>query len=614
MCDHKTFIQDIENDGTTNFIKLTKGIYENCTREQAEAFVLEMIKMVNEGKVKTKHDWTLAKNKIQKIVHAIVGTVPMNYTYLNLIRAQKIVPSPIFRQLSVAHAVRENSGITEVATMTSPTPKGQNFSCRHRCAYCPEQPDSPRSYVRGGPTAERGFQNDYDPVKQVHDRLSVLFLNGHEVDKLEVSVLGGTWDSYPIDYQEWYITGLYYGANTFYDNKELPLREMKSLEEEKLINETALVRVIGLTVETRPDQIDAEQIKRSLRYGCTRIQIGVQHLDDRILKIVKRDCYKKDTIRAIRNLKDAGLKVDIHLMPQLPGASIHDDRMMFIEILDNPDVQADQIKIYPCETTPWTEIEKWFLEGTYVPYPNEDMIDTIINFKISIHPWIRLNRVVRDALPSQAIAGVTQANLRQIIHAEMAKKGQLCRCIRCREVGNIPSRVNQINEAVMKIRTYEASDGTEYFISMETPDEKVIYGFCRLRLSAMAGHITNLDEERVNCIPYLNDHAFIRELHVYGRINRVNSDSGNVQNRGFGRMMIAKAEEIAIQNGYAKMAIISGVGVREYYRKFGYTLTGAYMTKNLSKPQHHDPLFISIFLAGLIVVLLIRLVAKFVLN
>jgi elongator complex protein 3 len=242
------------------------------------------------------------------------------------------------------------------------------------------------------------------------------------------------------------------------------------------------------------------------------------------------------------------------------------------------------------------------------------MIETIVNFKIIIHPWIRLNRVVRDALPSQAIAGVTQANLRQIIHAEMAKKGQLCRCIRCREVGNIPSRVNQINEAVMKIRTYEASDGTEYFISMETPDEKVIYGFCRLRLSAMAGHITNLDEERVNCIPYLNDHAFIRELHVYGRINRVNSDSGNVQNRGFGRMMIAKAEEIAIQNGYAKMAIISGVGVREYYRKFGYTLTGAYMTKNLSKPQHHDPLFISIFLAGLIVVLLIRLVAKFVLN
>jgi ELP3 family radical SAM enzyme/protein acetyltransferase len=618
MCDHKTFIQDIENNGSTNFIKLSKGIYENCTQEQAEAFVQEMINMVNEGKVKTKHDWTLAKNKIQKIVHAIVGTVPMNYTYLNLIRTQQINPSPIFRQLSVAHAVRENSGINEVATMTSPTPNGQKFSCKYNCAYCPEEPGSVRSYIRGGPTAERGFQNDYDPVKQVHDRLSVLFLNGHEIDKLEVSVLGGTWDSYPIDYQEWYITGLYYGANTFYDNKSVSLREMKTLEEEKLINETALVRVIGLTVETRPDQIDAEQIKRLLRYGCTRIQIGVQHLDDRILKIVKRDCYKKDTIRAIRNLKDAGLKVDIHLMPQLPGASIEDDRMMFIEILDNPDVQADQIKIYPCETTPWTKIEKWFLNGTYTPYPNEDMIDMLVDFKIIIHPWIRLNRVVRDALPSHAIAGVTQANLRQIIHNEMAKKGQLCRCIRCREVGNIPSRVNQINEAVMMVRTYEASGGTEYFISMETPDEKVIYGFCRLRLTSMAGYITNTDEELVNGVSYLNEHAFIRELHVYGRINRVNSDSGNVQNRGFGRMMIAKAEMIAMQNGYTKMAIISGVGVREYYRKFGYELTGAYMTKIMTmtttkktmQPEN-DHLFITILLTGLITVIIIRLIAKF---
>jgi ELP3 family radical SAM enzyme/protein acetyltransferase len=610
MCDHKTFIQDIENNGTTNFIKMM-DIYKNCTQEQAESFVIEMINYIETGKVQTKHDWTLAKNKIQKTVHAVVGTVALNYAYLNLVRTKKINRSTKFRDFAVAHAVRENSGINEVATMTSPTPFGLNFSCKYNCAYCPDQPGSVRSYIRGGPTAERGFQNDYDPVQQVHDRLSALFLNGHEIDKLEVLVLGGTWDSYPIDYQEWYITGLYYGANTFYDDKTVSLREIKSLEEEKLINETALVRVIGLTLETRPDQIDSAQINRILRYGCTRVQIGVQHLDDRILKIVQRDCYKKDTIRAIRNLKDAGMKVDIHLMPQLPGASIEDDLMMFIEILENPDVQADQIKIYPCETTPWTKIEKWFIEGSYTPYPNEHMIDMIINFKTVVHPWIRLNRVVRDALPSHAIAGNPHGNLRQLIQNQMSKNGQYCRCIRCREVGNIPSRVNQISQAVMKIRTYEASNGTEYFISMETPDEKVIYGFCRLRLTATAGHITNTDDEFVNGISYLNDHAFIRELHVYGRINRVNSDSGNVQNRGFGRMMIAKAEMIAMQNGYSKMAIISGVGVREYYRKFGYNLTGAYMTKHLTKPQQKDPLFITILISGLIIAIIIRLITKF---
>jgi histone acetyltransferase (RNA polymerase elongator complex component) len=328
----------------------------------------------------------------------------------------------------------------------------------------------------------------------------------------------------------------------------------------------------------------------------------VQHTDDRILKKINRDCYFKDTVRAIKNLKDVCLKVDIHLMPQLPGASQQDDEAMFYQIIHNSDLQADQLKIYPCETTPWTKIEKWFLEGSYQPYPNEDMQEIVMNFLTKINPWMRINRTGRDALPSYAIAGNPIPNLGQIINDNMKKKGMECRCIRCREVGSKPDRMARIDEAVLMVRQYDGSDGTDYFLSFETPDEKVIFGFCRLRLSTNAGYVSdiiknndkvNAKKEKengnekdicVNAVPVLNDCAFIRELHVYGRVNRVNDNTRNgtdVQHRGFGRMLIAKAEEIAYKEGYTKMAIISGVGVREYYRKFGYELEDAYMTKEL---------------------------------
>jgi ELP3 family radical SAM enzyme/protein acetyltransferase len=420
-----------------------------------------------------------------------------------------------------------------------------------------------------------------------------LFLCGHDIDKLEVLVLGGTWDSYEPDYQEWFITHLYYAANTFYDSKEFAGRGVLSLEEEKLINEKTSVRIIGLTLETRPDQICSEEIQRLLRYGCTRVQIGVQHIDDRILKKVNRECYYEDTIRAIKNLKDVALKVDIHLMPQLPGASQKDDESMFFQIVHNPDLQADQLKIYPCETTPWTKIEKWFLDGEYTPYPNEDMEEIVMSFLTRINPWMRINRMGRDALPSHAIAGNPIPNLGQVIQNKMKKNEMECRCIRCREVGSKPERMAQINTAVLKVRKYNGSDGEDYFLSFETPDEKVIYGFCRLRLTKSAGYVEDMDKKiknetqsskMVNAVPLLNGCAFIRELHVYGRVNRVSDNTRNgsdVQHRGFGRKLIAKAEEIARNAGYTKMAIISGVGVREYYRKFGYELEDAYMTKDL---------------------------------
>jgi ELP3 family radical SAM enzyme/protein acetyltransferase len=603
-------IKDIENFGNLNFIK-SQDIYKNCTKEQAHSFVLELIKYINDGTITNKHQWTLQLKKIQKTVSAVVGVVPMNYAYFTLLSEGKINPTPMFRELARNHVIREDSGIISVSVMTSPTPFGKGFSCAFDCAYCPNQPGGVRSYISDGPTAARGLRNDYDPVEQMDERITTLFLCGHDIDKLEVLVLGGTWDSYEPDYQEWFITRLYYAANTFFNDKK-ERRNVLSLEEEKKINETTIVRVIGLTLETRPDQISSEQIHRLLKYGCTRVQIGVQHIDDRILKKVNRGCYYLDTILAIKNLKNVALKVDIHIMPQLPNATQEDDEEMFYQIITNPDLQADQLKIYPCETTPWTKIEKWFLDGEYTPYPNEDMQIIVMEFLMNINPWMRINRMGRDALPSHAIAGNPIPNLGQIIHDNMKKRGMECWCIRCREVGSKPERMERINEAVLKVRKYEGSSGEDYFLSFETPDEKVIFGFCRLRLSIHAGYVEDKNTKtHINTLSMLNGCAFIRELHVYGRVNRVNDKSRNgndVQHRGFGRKLIAKAEEIAQNAGYTKMAIISGVGVREYYRKFGYELEGAYMTKKIIVDVSNDDIDIQFQKIQFIVIIIASII------
>ena len=581
-------------------------IYKNIEIEKAHAFVLSLVNLINDGTIQTKDDWNKQLRLLNRKYHIMLNTVQINYTFHSLLVSKVIKYSKLFKELSMSHQVRSDSGIINVSIMTSPYPDGQKFSCAFNCHYCPDQPEGVRSYISDGPAASRALRNEYDCYKQMIDRLRSLDMNGHPLDKLEVIVLGGTWDSYPPKYRREFCRDIYYSANVYYTGE----RERLTLDEEKAINETSIIRVIGLTLETRPDQITASQINSLIEYGCTRVQIGVQHTNDRILLKVNRQCYLADTIRAIYNLKNCGFKVDIHLMPQLPDATQTDDAEMFNDILYNPDLQADQIKIYPCETTPWTKIEKWFLEGYYQPYPNDDMMKLVIDFKTKVHPWIRLNRVGRDALPSHAIAGNPYPNLRQIIHNKMNKEGLKCNCIRCREVGTNPKKNERIKEAVLCIRHYEASEGREYFISYETPDREIIFGFCRLRLSTMSGFITEKNPETdeytdFNLLPHLNKTAIIRELHVYGRTNRVNDkNKSDTQHRGFGKKMVKVAEELALSHGFKKIAVISGVGAREYYKKLGYNLERNYMVKSL--------VMVDIGLNALIFILFIAIIIKLI--
>jgi len=411
-------------------------------------------------------------------------------------------------------------------------------------------------------------------------------VQGHPLDKIELLVLGGTWSEYPESYQRMFVTELFYAANTFFDS--IPRREMKSLREEQRINETTRVRIIGLTLETRPDAIDMNELARMREYGCTRVQLGVQHTDDKILKRVNRGCYLKDTVRAMKMIKECGFKLDAHWMTQLPGTTPSMDKNMFLNVLYNPSLQADQWKVYPTAVTPYTVIKRWFENGEYTPYEDKELLEVLLYVKTRVHPWIRLNRVIRD-IPEQMILGGNKVvNLRQKLHIELKRRGQRCRCIRCREVRDRKQQDNSKNDAILVRRDYDAQESREIFLSFESNDDdrEVLYGFVRLRLPSrpLLNHSKLFPELQGRC-------ALIRELHVYGAVTAVSNRTRDesAQHVGFGQRLMHEAERISIEQGYERVAVIAGIGTREYYRaKCGYELRGTYMMKELKKKRHHE--------------------------
>ncbi|KAL8271328.1 hypothetical protein Esti_004767 [Eimeria stiedai] len=484
----------------------------------------------------------------------------------------------VLERLMRRKAVRTNSGVLVITLLTAPG----RFSCPQDCHYCPNEPGQPRSYLSTEPAVLRANQNGWSPLKQFKDRAHTLRRNGHVVDKIEVLVLGGTWSGYPQDYQEEFIRDIYYAANVF--TQQEPQRAPLSLEEEQELNETAACRIVGLTLETRPDFITRYELRRLRRFGCTRVQIGVQHVDDKILQYINRGCTRSDAIRAIRLLKDAGFKVDIHLMPDLPSSSPYADRQMFYYVLASPDLQADQWKIYPCEVTPFSTIEQWYKEGKFIPYADTDgevLTSLICSVKAAVHPWVRLNRVVRD-IPNQSIIGGNNVtNLRQELASELERRHLRCKCIRCREVKDAQF---DLSLAELCIRRYETNGGIEFFLSFETPDRKTIFGFLRLRLRGTRS-------ARDCPFSVLKRAALLRELHVYGCLVPHGEPKGSKdfrpQHAGFGRRLIQAAEIVALAQRYRRMAVIASIGTREYYRASGYHLKDSYMVKELTVSGLH---------------------------
>lgn len=485
---------------------------------------------------------------------------------------------------------RSLSGIIEVAIMTSPG----KFSCEFDCYYCPNQEDMPRSYIKEEPAVRRAAQNNFDTVLQIFDRIGQYIANGHYGDKGEFIILGGTWSNYSYEYQREFMRDLYYACNIFFDRTR---KERYSLEKEKKINETALFKVVGLTIETRPDMINIEEIKRFIEYGVTRVQIGVQTTHDHLLKKINRKCYSIDTKRALYLLKNAGFKILCHFMPNLPGSTPELDIQMFDTIINDPNYDCDEWKLYPTSVTTTSEkdieevntvIEKWYIDGKYIPYSEEELKEVLKYAKKHIKNHKRISRIFRDIPVDNIIGGARTPHLRQVLQNELAEEGLYCECIRCREIKN--NEFN-INDVYYKVDIYKASYGIEYFISANVNNNKgnqdYLVGFCRLRLRNYDKVYKDFTKnyEDTNFIDVLKNCALIREMHVYGRMvpsYLSKFEKSNSQHRGIGKHMLKIAERIAVNEGFNKMAIISGVGVRGFYRKNGYDLEDNYMTKRLT--------------------------------
>ncbi|GET87376.1 acetyltransferase-like protein [Leishmania tarentolae] len=493
------------------------------------------------------------------------------------------VVCPVLERYLVSKAPRSQSGVLVITVFTSAYPDGQSFSCQWNCYYCPNEPGQPRSYLLNEPGVRRANRLDFDPCRQFEERVRSLVAIGHPADKVELLVLGGTWESYPRPYRERFIRDLFYAANTMFDPPRAPRRPPLDLLQEQLLNESAHCKIIGVTLETRPDTINTEMLLELRRLGCTRVQLGVQHTDNGILTLVNRQSTREDTANAIKLLKDSCFKVDIHLMPDLPGASPAVDKAMFDDVLDSPYLQADQWKIYPCQTTPFSVIEQWYKDGKYRPYGLENLIDVLLYAKARVHPWIRINRVIRDIPVDYVLAGVEVANLRQLLAHKLRERGERCRCIRCREIKGDKRVAEKLKSAILQERRYEASEGTDIFLSVEMPTEDAtILGFLRLRLN-----IRNWETPFAELLPC----ALIRELHVYGNLLPTYVDGSDpshapaVQHSGIGQRLLQRAEEIAREEGYRQIAVISGVGVRRYYKHRGYRLLaphrGGFLVKNL---------------------------------
>lgn len=607
---------------------LIRNVYRGGDPELYKQYLIELLDNLDSY---NKHDYTKIKKELNKKLHINPNVTGLNYAYYKLIENSKINRNSYFEALNVAKTCRTSSGITQITVLSSPYPNGKEFSCEHNCYYCPNEPahegnnftPQPRSYLYHEPAVRRANENGFDGAKQMWDRMSALLLCGLNIDKLEVMVLGGTWGSYPVDYRYEFIRDLYYAANTFYVDSD-KRRERFTLAEEININETALVRVIGLTLETRPDHVTADEIKMLNDMMCTRVQVGVQSLDDKILKKINRGCYYEDTVRAIKNLLNCGFKVDIHIMFDLPFASYEDDIKMANQFLNDENVRFDQAKLYPFSSMDWTVTKQWEDKGIVTHYSQEELLEVLIHFMKNVHPWVRLNRVIRDIPDFYITAGNNIPNYRQNVNEEMKNRGLYCMDIRNREVKNNIKALEASKEMKLIVRSYKASDGEEYFISYESPDEKYIYGFCRLRLSKELGYVNTIKprihrkgrednfEEMVNLFPFLNDCAMIRELHVYGNMTKVNNEHFHIQHMGLGKRLLRKAEDIAMRNYYKRIAVISGVGVRKYYQKQGYEFDNNYMIKDLTQTFYLHKIFRVLIMVYLILILVIIL--KFMFN
>lgn len=463
--------------------------------------------------------------------------------------------------------IRSISGVSIVTVMVKPYPCPKDKSC----IYCPGGPKfgTPQSYTGNEPAGRRARENNYDPYKQVKSRIDQLKIMGHIVDKVELIIFGGTITCYPKDYLKGFVTQCLNAISG---------GDARTINEAQILAENAPIKTSDITIETRPDYCKRSHIDLMLNLGITRVELGVQTVNDDIYNIINRGHTVNDVISATRIVKDSGFAVIYHMMPGLPGSNIEEDLKTFKTIFENVSFKPDAIKIYPTLVLPDTKLYKMWKKGEYIPYDFDDIVKLIVEIKKHVPRWVRIQRIQRD-IPLNLVAdGVKRGDLRLVVQENLKKEGARCKCIRCREIGHLQYKSsNEFDPAEVKLRVerYLASDGEEFFISYENNTQDALIGLLRLRKPSEKIHRSEVKTARS---------MLIRELHVFGPTVQVGKKAkeNQWQHKGWGEGLMIEAERFSIDEFDAKkMIVLAGIGTRNYYKRFGYNYDGPYMSKKI---------------------------------
>lgn len=522
----------------------------------------EVLRGISSGEIRDGHGLALAKIRVSK-----------QFGLSRPLRNSEILAAATgeerskFLHLLRLKPVRSISGVSVITVMPKPYPCPKD----EPCIYCPGGPASgtPQSYTGKEPAAARALQHNYDPYSQVKSRIEQLRAIGHDVDKVELIVFGGTLTAYPRNYLEWFTTQC---LNAISGSTS------RTIEEALLIAENAPIRVSDITFETRPDYCKEPHVDLMLQLGVTRVELGVQTVYDDVYKLINRGHTVEDVVEATRMAKDSGLAVIFHCMPNLPGSTYERDLKMFRIIFEDERFKPDALKIYPTLVMEDTKLHELWRSGEYRPYPFEQVVRLIADVKKIVPPWTRIQRIQRD-IPSNLIAeGVKRGDLRALVQEKLRKENARCRCIRCREVGHVYYKlgVEPVPDDIkLVVNRYRASKGEEIFLSFEDVKRNILIGLLRLREPSKFAHRPEIKNERS---------MLVRELHVYGPLVKVGAEAGEKdwQHKGWGERLLSEAERISREEFDAqRIVVLSGIGTRNYYRRFGYEREGPYMVKEL---------------------------------